>query len=95
MDRRTQIELDGHRALVADHCELVDLVAQLEERIAKMEDLLSRKRLRCAVESTGLAGGGDWVRTLTPTGWTKEYREPDVDGADPMEDVGGGYDDLG
>jgi len=83
------IELKGHRALVAAHCELNDEVARLAERIAVLEELfvrfgapvatqqIVRDQLRGADPSPAApAGDADasyWVRELTADGWRKQF----------------------
>jgi hypothetical protein len=43
---KTQIELNGHRALVEDHCLLVARVQTLEARVAELEYLWSEEIMR-------------------------------------------------
>lgn len=52
MDKQ-QIETQGHRALVAEHCALTERVAQMEERLAQLEYLLSEEIMRSLLSEPG------------------------------------------
>jgi hypothetical protein len=70
---KTQIETQGYRQLVTDHCSLVARVVNLEMRIAELEYLLSEELMRSLATPADLREtvaelGHGWrvERQLTP-----------------------------